>query len=89
MLKKVVNVKNVVLLVIIIVLAVIIFKQQAVLNEKVNAFDDAKKATAEINQISDNQKLENDMAGSTSEEEDYARSEDYIYPGERVFDYQD
>lgn len=89
MFKKFLNLKNIVLLVIIAVLAVLIIEQQPVLNEKISSYDEALEASREVERLSDDQKLESDMASSATEEESYARSEGYIFRGEKVFQFED
>lgn len=89
MLSKVFSLRNLLIMTLIIFVLIVILRQQPILDSKKSAYNEAKTNSNTISALSDAQSLKADMSGTASEEEDYVRSEGYIFQGEFVFDYQD
>lgn len=89
MAKRLINWKNIILVCIIAILVVLIIRQQSVLDEKRSEYEAEAETSASISKENEQQNLDKIMKGTASEEEDFARSEGYIYPDEKVIEYED
>lgn len=85
--KGIVNIRNIIILALILILVILIVNQQPQLEEKRDAYKNAVETSEKIDDISSEKSIENDMSGTESDSEQYARDEGYIYPGEKLIEY--